>query len=382
MNFQAIEQVADAVLYEGYVLYPYRASAVKNRQRWNFGGLFPKAYSEASRGSDAWIMQTECLIDCGGSTSGGSEAGGSEVGRHATVDLKLRCLQISLREVGRVISSDTQSPGETGSEREPRYEVVESAVVAGQAIYTWQEAIEREFAVASVSLAEIAAQPLRREFSFPANRKFETHRGRDGEPDAVIVRRQQRIEGEIEISAEAVAAGLFRLRAVVRNNTPIENAANSTRDEAALFAMASTHMILACRGAEFVSLMDPPPRWSEAAAGCKNVGAWPVLVGTEPRREFLLASPIILYDYPQIAPESAGELFDGTEIDEILTLRIMSLSDEEKQEMRSLDDRTRAILERTENLPPDQLAKLHGAIRGLRHLHPNQPHTVPDPSTA
>jgi hydrogenase maturation protease len=80
----------------------------------------------------------------------------------------------------------------------------------------------------------------------------------------------------------------------------------------------------------------------------------------------MLSSPIILYDYPQIAPESAGDLFDGTEIDEILTLRIMTLTDAEKREMRGVDERARRILERTETLPAEQLMKLHGAMRTLR----------------
>ena len=117
---------------------------------------------------------------------------------------------------------------------------------------------------------------------------------------------------------------------------------------------------------QFVSLMDPPDGLRPLAAGCQNVGTWPVLVGDERRREFMLSSPIILYDFPQIAPESAGDLYDGTEVDEILTLRIQTLTDEEKREMRELDDRSRAILERTESLPSEQLAKMHGAVRGLR----------------
>ena len=355
MNFKAIEKIADAVLYEGYVLYPYRASAVKNRQRWNFGGLFPKAYSETQKGSDAWTMQTECLVERPG------ENGGPE----PTVDIKVRFLQISIREAGRLTSPDQELPDGA----EPAYEVVDSVVVDGKTIHTWQEAIERDVWMQGLSLPEIAARSVNREFSFPANRELEMHRA-DGR---VIIRRQERIDGSVEISAESIAAGLFRLRVVIRNNTPIDNPVSATRDEAAMYAMASTHTILACRDGEFVSLMDPPEPWSELAAGCKNVGAWPVLVGDEPQRAFLLASPIILYDYPQIAPESPGDLHDGLEIDEILTLRIMSLTDEEKQEMRSLDDRTRAILERTENLPPDQLAKLHGAVRGLRQLQEGAP---------
>ena len=109
----------------------------------------------------------------------------------------------------------------------------------------------------------------------------------------------------------------------------------------------------------------PPDQISELAASCKNLGTWPVLVGEPGERDTLLSSPIILYDYPQIAPESVGDLFDGTEIDEILSLRIMTLTDEEKREMSQSDERARQMLERTETLPVEQLMKLHGVLRNL-----------------
>ena len=112
---------------------------------------------------------------------------------------------------------------------------------------------------------------------------------------------------------------------------------------------------------------------TSASEGCRNVGAWPVLAGDEGQRDTMLSSPIILYDYPQIAAESAGDLFDGTEIDEILLLRIMTLTDEEKREIRSSDERARQILERTDNMPVEQFMKLHGAIRGLRPLKGSTP---------
>ena len=79
----------------------------------------------------------------------------------------------------------------------------------------------------------------------------------------------------------------------------------------------------------------------------------------------MLASPIILYDYPEIAPESPGDLFDSTEIDEILTLRIMTMTDQEKREMRAVDERARKILERTELMSDDELLKMHGTLRGM-----------------
>ena len=91
-----------------------------------------------------------------------------------------------------------------------------------------------------------------------------------------------------------------------------------------------------------------------------------MLAGEEGQRDTDLSAPIILYDYPQIAPESPGDLFDGTEIDEILALRILTMTDAEKQEVRNGDDRARQILERTEMLPPEHFQKLHGALRGMR----------------
>ena len=124
---------------------------------------------------------------------------------------------------------------------------------------------------------------------------------------------------------------------------------------------------------EFVSLLEPPAELQSLAADCENVGAWPVLVGDPGQRDTMLASPIILYDYPQIAPESAGDLFDGTEIDEILSLRIMTLTDDEKREIRESDERARLILERTESMPVEQFMKLHGALRGLRPLAEKTP---------
>jgi hypothetical protein len=126
------------------------------------------------------------------------------------------------------------------------------------------------------------------------------------------------------------------------------------------------HSILHLAGGAFVSSIDPPEDFRAAVAECCNLGAWPVLVGDDAKRDTVLAAPIILYDYPQIAPESPGDLFDGTEIDEILALRILTLTDAEKLEVRNGDNRARHILERTEMLPPEHFQKLHGALRGLR----------------
>ena len=97
---------------------------------------------------------------------------------------------------------------------------------------------------------------------------------------------------------------------------------------------------LAFRDGAFLSLLDPPEEYRVTRQTIAETSrTWPVLAGREGERNLMLSSPIILYDYPQIAPESAGDLFDGTEIDEILTLRVLTLSEEEKREVRQGDDR-------------------------------------------
>ena len=87
----------------------------------------------------------------------------------------------------------------------------------------------------------------------------------------------------------------------------------------------------------------------------------------------MLFSPIILYDYPKIAPESEGDFFDGTEMDEMLTLRVLTLTDAEKEEMRQGDPRARRILERIESLTGEAMLKVHGVVRSLREIREETP---------
>ena len=176
------------------------------------------------------------------------------------------------------------------------------------------------------------------------------------------------MEGEILCQTEEIEAGLFKISVEIVNRTLIKETELENQDAVLLRTLASTHTVLHTVEGEFISLMDPPDSLRELATACKNQGTWPVLVGDEASadRTTMLSSPIILYDYPKIAPESPGELFDGTEIDEILTLRVMTMTDAEKEEMRQSDPRALGILERTESLPEDQLLKMHGVVRELR----------------
>jgi hydrogenase maturation protease len=345
VNLERVEKIANAVLYEGYILYPYRSSSVKNQQRWNFGALCPPSYSEAQGGTESCHMQTECLV------------AGDE---RATLDVKVRFLHLLAREVGRLTTPLTELP--EGSE--PDFATVAAMDVGGQIYQTWQEAVEREVSLTGLNLKSLVAEEKRRTFTFPAKRETEPLREPDGKTVGVLVREQGLIEGSIEVTAERVGEGLFKVAVRILNLTPLENAKLKSRDEALMRSLVSTHTILMVReGGEFVSLLEPPEALREIAAACRNTGTWPVMAGEEGTHDCMLSSPIILYDYPRIAPESAGDLFDGTEIDEILTLRIMTLTDEEKREMRGVDERARQLLERTETMPAEQLMKLHGAMR-------------------
>src|SRR5262249_37241304 len=157
-------------------------------------------------------------------------------------------------------------------------------------------------------------------------------------------------DGEIELSAWLVDDDRIRLRCRVANLTPWAPGFEESRDIALMGSLVSAHTIIQVEQGEFVSLLDPPPALRDATGTCRNIGTWPVLVGEPGQKNTVLSSPIIVYDYPGLAPESAGDLFDGTEIDELLTLRILTLSDQEKREMAQSDERDRRILERTESL--------------------------------
>ena len=327
MNLSYVDLIAKAVLYEGYMLYPYRPSSVKNRQRFNFGVLYPRAYSEVQGGADTYCLRTECLVR---GVSG------------ALLEVRLRFLQLQVRYSRRECSASTPND--------------------------WQEAIEREIEVPAFTLAGAIAQPVVQSIGFSARTAIDV----DPQTRDEIVRCQSELRGEAEIAVQQVHENLFKATVDVRNTSTLETS-NPTRDSALLQSLVSMHAVLGVSGGEFISLLEPPAELQEIASHCENIGVWPVLVGDASQRDTLLASPIILYDYPQIAPESAGDLFDGTEIDEILTLRIMTLTDDEKREIRGSDERARQILDRTDNMPAEQFVKLHGAVRGLRPFKESTP---------
>lgn len=284
--------VGDAVLYEGYLLYPYRASAGKNRVRWQWGVLVPPSYASAEIGEHA-SARVECVLE----------------------PLERTILRVKLRFLGARTRPGT----------------------------AWDEGVEHEVDF-ELPLSEL-----------PAEKPFHVH-----ELTGVLTARVDPLDGPF---------GGARLRVEVHNTTSWPS--DGVREHALRHALLAAHLVLSVDTGHFLSMLDPPEWAKPAVEACRQERLWPVLIGDTSRSTVVLASPIILYDDPAIAPESPGDLFDGTEIDEILTLRTMTLTDEEKREARATDPRAAAIVDRVDAMPPELLERLHGAVRSVRPVKPS-----------
>lgn len=346
MNLDRVEKIAEAVLYEGYMLYPYRPSSVKNQQRWNFGVLYPSAWCSRQSGSDSSSMQTECLL---------------RTDEFTRLTVNVRFLQIVQRTAARLATLSTESFDPTGSNLEP----VDRLEVAGRVYQPWQEAAERELSYDDLDPADFSTMaPLL--FSIPEKRDIEYLSDEQGVAVGAVIREWKALNGSIEIRSLSCHDDVVKITVRVENLScanPTVEFESASRETALSYSLASAHTILGAEHGEFFSLLEPPTGFEKQVAQCRNLGTWPVLATDA--GDAMLSSPIILYDHPEIAPESAGNLFDSTEIDEILSLRILTLTEDEKREMRQSDDRTRGILERTESMPEEQFMKLHGVLRGL-----------------
>ena len=335
-SFDGIRRVADVVLYEGYVLYPYRADARKNLMRWQFGVLAPRGWSEADGSESSWI-QTDCLIEPGAGK--------------ARLTGVVRGLQLQHRSVEVVVDAE-----------QGRFRRVDQLDVDGQLWTSWDEGIEREIELA---VPLVAGAERRFRFAFVPGYQAEPLRDRAGQVVGRVVRELKEVVGEIHVRVQRAAEAFHPvLRVQVRvDNLSRDPRPGAPRDEALRSSLVGVHTLLAVEGGAFLSLIDPP-EWAHAAVtACDNVRTWPVLAGAEGDRDLLMAAPIILYDHPQVAADSPGDLYDATEIDEILTLRTMTLTDDEKRAARAADPRAAAIIDRVDALSAEALSRLHGTIR-------------------
>jgi hypothetical protein len=349
-HLEHARRVADAILYEGYLLYPYRGSAQKNQARFQFGVLVPPAYRAVDE-CELSASQTECLVECPD---------------EAEVLVLIRFLQLQQRIV--------QAASPDGELHD-----VGALQVDGTEYTSWDEATERPQQVA-VGVGALLSQDRNVEFHIGCGESSEDLTDAQGRLAGRLIRRWAPLDGLIQLSAERVAGpyGALRLRVRVENHADPQ-APMRTRDDALRQALIAAHALIGVPGGTFLSPTDPPEWAAAEVAACANVGTWPVLAGPPDCHDLMLSSPVILYDHPEVAAESAGDLFDATEIDEILTLRTLALTDAEKQEARATDPRAAQLMDRLDNLPPEMLERMHGAIRYLRSV-PGGPPRHPEPA--
>lgn len=303
--------VADAVLFEGYLLYPYRASAQKNRLRWQFGVLTPE-----NDGTEPTRNRTEVLL---------------EPKPGCVLRIRLGFLQLQARTP--LVDDAAYFPFEEGVPRQ----------------------VDAEMALADLPQTIPVELPASIEDDGPYRRECWTLRGR------VLV-------SAVDLPGPYL---VHRLRLDVVNDGVCPRGA--PREEVLRTSLIAAHTMLAAEPGTFLSMTDPP-RWARPYVdGCTCEHTWPVLAGPADRSDLLLSSPIILHDHPQLAPESTVNLFDGLENDEILTLRTLTLTDEEKAEARATDPRAAGIVDAVDAMPPEILERLHGAIRSLRPVGADSP---------
>ncbi|MCW2574765.1 MAG: hypothetical protein JWR66_795, partial [Modestobacter sp.] len=334
MSLDLARLAADAVLYEGYLLYPYRSTAAKNQVRWQFGVLSPPGAAAAGIGEDSGLA-VQCLL---------------RPDSDATVTVHLRFLQLQRRLAQRA------EPGGFATVEELR---------AGDAVWTsWDEAVEVERELGTFPLTALR-RGVEQAVQVAGGEWVEPVRG------GRLVRRREPLHAAVSLQAEDDGP-LVRLTSSVVNT----GAEMPDRDTALRSSLIGVHLLLSTVRARFVSVIDPPEVAREAAARCRQRRCWPVLAGDGgpdgQESDVVLAAPIILYDHPAVAPESTGAMFDSTEIDEILTLRVMTLTDEEKAQARATDAHAAAIIDRCDTMTPGELQRLHGVLRG--------PHAGPAPS--
>jgi hypothetical protein len=327
--------VADVVLFEGYVLYPYGARSDRNRVRFQWGVLSPAGaeHDAAGEGPDA---HTDVLVQ-------GDPA--------VTITATLRFLQVVERELLR-------EDGPVG----------EIELADGGLLLPWTEATVHEETVGPVALATLLRGDDPHRVVRPGDERHEPVVAADGAP-VTVRRRSWPLTATLTLTAVPVGAAC-RLRLTVRNDAAWTG---GDRDRALRSSLVGTHVVVHTDGGAFVALRDPPAHLRRTVDTCEHHRLWPVLLGEAAAQDTVLASPVILDDHPEIAPESPGDLYDATEIDELLTLRVMTLTDDEKRDARATDPRAATIVDRADHLPPEVLERLHGAVRHLA------PAAAPDP---
>lgn len=282
-----VRAVADAVLYEGHLLWPYRRPPSQNRRRWTIGGVHPRPYAE--RTGDRWTVRAEFVLDAA---------------PEADVEITLRFLQLVHRQV-----MDGDTP-------------VDGLHRGGETFTTWDEAREREITGGRITVRRMLTGPIRMPVAVPPGVEDEEIGG-----GARLRRSWGRVAGWVDASAVPAGDGAVRLRVDIVNGGDA-----AEHEDANRAGMLCAHVVASARGGVFVSSADPPDRLAGAVAACRSDGLWPVLAGRPGDHDTVLAAPVVLYDWPQVAPDGPGDLRFGSEGDGLLFLSVLGLAGSERRE--------------------------------------------------
>ncbi len=341
MSIEQARHVADAVLYEGYLLYPYRATSSKNLVRWQFGVLGPQGAQQAGSGEDSHL-RLQCLLSVP-----------DDLALAAAMELivYVRFLQVQQRQTERL-----EDDGSYTEVTELRVDGPDG--IDGRHWYAWDEAVEVE-CPHPLTIGEALAGDTW-DVIAESGEDIELVHDHQGRAVGRLIRRRSELRASVSARLEPIG-GAHRLTLTIDNQAAADGLA---APDVLQRSLLSTHVIMVSESPElsFVSTVDPPTEAVEAAAACEQYRCWPVLAGEPGDDSMILGSPIILYDHPEIADQSAGALFDSTEIDEILTLRVMTMTDQEKAEARATDARAAEIIDRCDRLGVEELQQLHGIL--------------------
>jgi hypothetical protein len=341
-QLSTLEKITQTVLYEGYSVFPYRRSSTKNVKPVPFGTIYPQVYQKHHPEVHS-TTQTECIIQ-----------GSAET----TVEITVRFLHLQRK---RLLKIDFERFGQN------QFQGSDAIEAGGETHSSGWRAIERKIKLGKHKIAELIDHPLKEELTFEDEQSSEMIYHEDGKIAGNIILKQSEISGNVNVLAKPVGIEEegYKITVKITNTTRADHPESCTRDEIYEQSFLSTNTILQAEEGTFISQADPPETWEKVSETLKNINTWPVLVEKDDRK--ILSSPIILYDYPEIAPESLGDLFDSTEIEELLLLQIAALPEKEKKEIDQADGKMEAMLRRIENSTPEDLMKLHGRLTEIKN---------------
>ena len=319
------EEFIRTLLYEGYAIFPYHRTAVKNQKPVPFGAVYPAAFTKLNpQMLDS--IQAECIIE----------------GRQ-DIELKICIRFLQMMKVEVVEDGITL----------PQYQDGEHIYYTG-----WQT-VERSFDIEPIILRGSWQQFQLLPFFYDK----QTCREPIGEMGyAGLIKTTESIHGVINVSIQPLPEhGGYKVSVHVKNHSELDEVEKISRDEAIMHTFLSTHTILKCTDGKFISHQQVLEQWQEVMAGCEQINQWPILMNESDT--CMLASPIIVYDHPQLNENSPGDMFDGTEIEEALLIHLAVMSDEEKSRLAKNDEKMESMLKKISEVTPEEWIRYHGIMK-------------------